>query len=447
VHIYRIFDGYEYDPTSAYSVFAAYLERWVMNGAVSKKPMLICIRQIAERLCRDNDTLEISSCIKSLCVLVIKRNRWRQVLDTKEAPSDQEFSAHLLSAAAFTNTFATVERHFADGFRWTSSWLFGDARENAVAKGSHQMIEFLIRRFPEIRGARMDSFVDAAVRFNRSLETVRFIFNLGIEEEPWRFGDAASTRERQCDALNTALHTSCPEVWEYVAKLREEYPARRERSRRDRHRPIDENMLESALAGCVQKGWTAMTRYLIGLGASMLEIAAYGRFIQSCQRGFVDIIQLFLDHDTDYARRLDTTGAIAAAASHGHTSVVRLLLDYDASTTGGVAHAASGGYVDIVELLLDHGCSPDGFIEVNEHKVKTGELIPLVAAVQLEHVRLFHLLLERGASLVNQEAGLKCAKLAKENGLGSMLDLLKECGVDVDADLSVVELPLQKLSA
>jgi hypothetical protein len=452
VHIYRALDdynGFEVNKPSRVALFTTYLERRVMNENTSRYPMLTCIRQIAERLCRENPTLEILSCTKSLCGLAVEGANFRWIFNEKETPSDETFSKHLISAAAYTNGLATAERCSR---KEEFSWLFGMTKANAVAKGSHRMIELVLpHSFQSFRDERTEAFIDAATKSRRSLDTVRFLFNLRTEEEPWGFGAATTRHELGYRPLTKALNTSRPEVWEYIVKLREEYPPPQHpitwrKNPLTKHGPIDERMLTSALHRCAREGWTTMARYLIGIGACMHESESWGRpIIACCKHGYTTTVQVFLDYDTDPNHRLDTTGAIAAAASCGHTSTVRLLLTYGASPEGALAQAAHRGYLGIVELLLDHGASPDGVIELNEHKVKTGELIPLVAALELEHVRMFHLLLERGASFIDQEAGLKCAKVAKENGLDSMLDLLKENGVDVDADSSEIQLPLQKL--
>jgi ankyrin repeat protein len=137
---------------------------------------------------------------------------------------------------------------------------------------------------------------------------------------------------------------------------------------------------------------------------------------------------------------LGTTGAVAAAAGHGHLEIVQKLLEYDASTEGSIATAAAGGYRDSVSLLLHHGAYPnERFVQVQKRNVAALEVIPLVCAVDLEHVAMFHLLLEHGADLFdegcNSEVAWKeCARVAREAGLESMLVLLKENGINVDLE-------------
>lgn len=136
--------------------------------------------------------------------------------------------------------------------------------------------------------------------------------------------------------------------------------------------------------------------------------------VYACERGYYNIIKVLLAHGAD------TSGAVEAASQHGHLAIVQILLKHGADTTGALEKAAAGGYRDIVELLLDHGADPND-----------GSPNSLVYAIELEHVALFRLLMERGA-IMEEETSAECVRRAKEKGYESMLELLGENGVDVD---------------
>jgi ankyrin repeat protein len=123
----------------------------------------------------------------------------------------------------------------------------------------------------------------------------------------------------------------------------------------------------------------------------------------------------------DGMKRWTVTPLMGACAriQPGSDEVVRLLLQRGARITGGeVSEAAIRGRKETVRILLEHGAD-------SNH----GTVPPIVSAVKLEHKEMFHLLLKHGVELA--DAGRAAAKVAREEGLDSMLELLELHGVDV----------------
>jgi hypothetical protein len=127
------------------------------------------------------------------------------------------------------------------------------------------------------------------------------------------------------------------------------------------------------------------------------------------------------------------------ACKSGHEGIARLLLRENARITGyEIRVAAAGGYLGTVRLLLQHGSDPIGPSKVPEG-VEFDPIrnmgycpAPIVSAVRLEHEGMFRLLVENGADLV--ENGPEAARVAREDGLDSMLELLREYNVKTEEE-------------
>lgn len=104
---------------------------------------------------------------------------------------------------------------------------------------------------------------------------------------------------------------------------------------------------------------------------------------------------------------------------------------------GALSEAAAKGYLDVVRLLLDAGVDADGTVEDETSERYLSALgraapSPLVGAILKEHTAMFNLLIELGADLHSGKTAEKCFRLAKTDGLESMLLLLKAHGVDFE---------------
>lgn len=135
------------------------------------------------------------------------------------------------------------------------------------------------------------------------------------------------------------------------------------------------------------------------------------------------------------------------AVHHGHTTLVKLLLDHGADVEGQntetsndptpLWHAAVRGYKAIAEVLLDHGADVNG-----------DAYSPLSEAAGRGHVTIVRLLLSRGA---NVEGGKYEEKAplwaAASNGHDAVMQLLLDHNANVEAKGRQTWTPLQAAAA
>jgi ankyrin repeat protein len=102
------------------------------------------------------------------------------------------------------------------------------------------------------------------------------------------------------------------------------------------------------------------------------------------------------------------------AAEKGDLDTVCILLDHGAELGEALSSAAAKGYGDIMQLLLDAGAD-----------LKNDSRSLLIHTVEYEHVLMFRMLVERGCAVSDPETVAECVRVAEENGLVSMLQLVK----------------------
>lgn len=321
------------------------------------------------------------------------------------------YEAHIYVAAISTQTMPIVRRWIADGNKPCEySWIFGHASTYAVECGSHELLELLMSDpVNDIHQNQRCNFLRKVARAGLA-ETTRFVFNFGVQQYPWHFSREKNfAYENRSEVLSTTLNTPSKEVWDFVMGLRKIHPVTRE---------FDQKQYTFCLDRCAGAGWADMAVHLLDLGAWANGTSphdVHGQpLVCACKRGHYNVVKVLL------AQGADTSGAIEAASQHGHLAIVQILLKHGADTTGALEKAAAGGYRDIVKLLLDHGADPNN-----------GSPNSLVYAIELEHVALFQLLMERGA-IMEEETSAECVRRAKEKGYESMLELLRDNGVAVD---------------
>jgi hypothetical protein len=154
------------------------------------------------------------------------------------------------------------------------------------------------------------------------------------------------------------------------------------------------------------------------LGANALR----GLFHYAGCYGWTDLVKYLLEQDIPH-NTLDTSySGYWMAVRRGHTAVVRIFLDHGRELEGSeITMAAAKGKWDLVEFLLERR------IDIN------GGFTPIVAsAVAWERDDLVRKYIRLGAR-INGEFGAKAMTRAKEDGLESMLTILKELNVNIES--------------
>lgn len=333
----------------------------------------------------------------------------------------------LFVAAVVTNTTSIVERHielFKD-----KKWGYLLARDIetfdrlAVRYGNQDTMELLLSSDNPtgIDEARRNSmFVEAAAQGN--LPLVQFIHDFRWSAVSWDFKNRKKRYGTKL-AFKQALETPSREVWDFIIEKRQEHKV---------HETVSHGTKTQGLATCVlQGGETAMIEHLLDLGtdidgrdSSGSPSGMQGRrpVLDACLYGDEDIVKLLV------ARGADTSSAVAVAAARGHTRIVQFLLEHGADPFGGLLRAVERGYMDIVRILLeagvDAGETDDGpkYRGLAPTRLST---VPIACAIALEHVQMAKLLKEKGAR-IDGESREECFRVARDDGLESMLMLLEE---------------------
>lgn len=125
---------------------------------------------------------------------------------------------------------------------------------------------------------------------------------------------------------------------------------------------------------------------------------------------------------------------LQSACLGGYDELVKMLLERGANPNepNGVTpgktpleFAVSGNYLKIAKMILDGGADVNAYWSGGRSR----GVPPIVSAVELENVPMFHLLRERGAILNTEETGGMGLKIAVEVGADSMVELLRKNGV------------------
>lgn len=443
---------------------ASYLSYRIHNAEddPARFPRLRFLRAMIRDLVAENETLDFGDCAQFLCSLIAEGGVARiyqlfcpalslpkSFYEGKEDHSKQKTShgvilpesvnltsliVNIFVAAAVTNTHPIVERYISlfQNISFTSI-LVPDVQDfyRLVARYADPTVMSLLLSGgnpSDVIVAHRNDLLAAAAVVGR-LPAAQFIHDFGISESPWNFKDR---RERYPSRLtmNDALFTPSKDVWDYIIELRERYGLRND---------LDQGHKTAILSRCVAEGGDAtLVEHLLDLGASADTGGCWAPFFQhqssdnavlnACVNGDEDIVRVFL------ARNADTDSAVAVAAARGHLDIVRLLLDHGASPFGAILRAAKGGYMGIVRMLLDAGVDAeeaDIRLRLNPGLDRKHDIsgMPIVSAIEMEHTEMAVLLRASGVN-VSGDVARECVKIARKEGLESMLDLLREWGID-----------------
>jgi hypothetical protein len=394
-----------------------YLECRVLNDRHGA-PFLRRIRDVAARLCQESeDGQDERDYVRLLCSLVME-GRWTNltgfwasksvVSPLNRIASDGDLESDVNVAALYTQTLPVVERWMASKKPMDICRpIFGDARYHAARYGSH-----------EILAAMMASCDDSAIQDLRKkllrwvallgrVEATRFVLNFQATERPWV--SARKNRRgpvgHQTKVGARGMHTPSREILDLIAEKR-------------KLRCLEETYgveeYTRLLRYCAEKGWVEMAVHYISLGASvngarpLRPIRNRVPLIAACIHGHEEIVKLLLTHGVD-----TSPPALEMAALHGHYGIVSLLLEHGAGMGKALAKAVRKGYLSIVRTLLEQ----DTGIELEWQGI-------LVSSVQVEDEALFWLLVKHAGGAIDEDTRTACAKVAKEMGLESMLELV-----------------------
>ena len=166
-------------------------------------------------------------------------------------------------------------------------------------------------------------------------------------------------------------------------------------------------------------------------------------FLEAAERGDLPAVESLIAKGTDVNAQYNGVTALMAASLHGHTQVVRVLLDNGADVNGKTANQATAliaaslyGHKEIVELLLAKGA------DVNVKGGKNSETA-LIAASRQGGKEIVQLLLAKGADVnagsigpyVDSKAtdGFSALMFASQEGHKEVVQLLLAKGADVNA--------------
>ena len=128
-------------------------------------------------------------------------------------------------------------------------------------------------------------------------------------------------------------------------------------------------------------------------------------------------------------------GFLTQAARHHRVEVVKLYLERCAdlsneSHNGVLFDAAAAGSFDIVKLLVDYGA--------DVLHCRYNDRFPVVGAIWVEHVAMFHYLREKGG--LTRESWKAALETATEQGLDSMVDLLNDWQVEAPDSINLLQM-------
>ncbi|XP_071178213.1 uncharacterized protein [Mytilus edulis] len=155
-------------------------------------------------------------------------------------------------------------------------------------------------------------------------------------------------------------------------------------------------------------------------------------FIQSCLRGYYDIVQYFISKSVDRKSCDSFHSPLTAACKGGNEKIVQLLIDkgsdvnqVDSRGCSPLNAACHSGHEKIIQLLIDKGS------DVNQ--VGTYGYTPLTAACSGSNEKIIQLLIDKGSD-VNQVDRRGCSPLtaACSGSNEKIIQLLIDKGSDVN---------------
>jgi uncharacterized protein len=187
-------------------------------------------------------------------------------------------------------------------------------------------------------------------------------------------------------------------------------------------------------------GNVAEVSRLIELNANVnfADARGFTPLMAAAQNGHIQVVQILLDHKATInaqASKSDNIFALISAAGNGHEKIVQLLLDKDANpnmvNAEGITPlmiAAQNGYLGTMQALLEHGANP---AMQARNKFAT---FALRQAACKGNAAIVRLLVDKGAPIDMADAqGVTSLILAAQLGRLEVVQILLDCGANVHA--------------
>jgi hypothetical protein len=421
--LFKLLDPYFkalYDTKDAIlpSFSAAYLELRVKNEPDDGLPGLCQIRVIARALAeRTTDGRDVSVYIKQLCQLVVERRYplTKGIWTEFEQVEEDKLESHIYVAALGTQTASVVNRWIAGGNDPIPSTPFFGCTQGFIENhGTYDLLAARMSKFNcriMFNGSRL-SLLSGVAEAGRA-DATRFVFGFELNGWPWEFSRQKMPRYRKTNEWVLAeVRTPSREVFDFLTEKRRLHCINRQFGQKE---------YTEFLRQCAFRGWAEMAACYLELGASVDGLTPSSLWckeqdrplLDACSYGHQEVVKVLLDHGAS-----TSAPALEYAAGKGHLRIVQMLLASGAEHGDALSRAAAKGYGDVVEVLLNHGA-----------EVRDSSAPLLVSAIEHEHTAMFRLLIERGCEVRDTDTAAKCVRPAKEQGLESMLELLREFGV------------------
>lgn len=391
------------------SFAATYLQRRVLSEPRDGNETLLQIREISELLERASaGPRDKGDYLEQLCRLAMDsghKDRAVFIFDPERCLLPTDVGKETCMAAWATNVAPIVEQWIAGGDKLpVVSCLFGFVSEHFPKYEDLSALDPLLAANGSVQanGKRLKRLREAAKA--GSIEAVKYIWNSNAHRYPWVFDIKRPPRGYSNQCRIAPMNTPSLEVLEFLFEKQRQHCTSIN---------FDVEHYTELLRGCAVQGWHETMERYIELGAAIdghKDSKQDKRpLVYACRNGHEEVVRVLLGHGAD-----TSAPALEDAAENGHLSIVRILLKHGAEIGDAVARALSKGYMDMVDELLSGGAM-----------VKNDTAHMLVLAVKREHTRMFHFLHQRAQRPISKKIVVVCTKLAQEQGLDSMLELLK----------------------
>ncbi|KAF2998252.1 hypothetical protein E8E13_006225 [Curvularia kusanoi] len=369
-----------------YAVGPAYLERRVLNERSGGAPILLRVRDVAQRLCQEgSDGRDVYDYVKELCPLVWNTCQVRldliwetdKIDVVNEILSRSDLESDVFIAAVYTGTLPVIATWSASGKQLGQerSLVFGNATQHAARSGSHDLIAAMIDwPYEDVFHEKRAWFLAQAAEYGRA-EATQFIFNFKTEQHPWVFAKKRPrpgypfVNQQTLRRINTPSKT----IYNFVSE------------KRSTHLPattfgVKENT--DFLIYCAGHGWEEMATYYL-----TLEVLVDGHgsdagdeeqrpLLAACKYGHENVVKVLLAHGASTSQPV-----LETAIKYGRLEIASLLLSQGAEAGQALPEAVTKGYRTLVRALLDR----DGLKDLDLEDL-------LTRAIDIEDEVLFQLI-------------------------------------------------------